>query len=280
MFRYYFTKILRVKSILNGSPVLFFLFVQFAAVNGQYSTPLDTLINFKTATVDPLGCIFYATGSNEIVKLGLDGKRSAFYSNNSLGNVKTIDVTNPFKILVFYPEFYTIVFLDRQLVEINRQNLMDRGFGEILLAGHSRDGHIWLFDELDHKLKKMNLQGNTIAESGDLRLTLGKQIIPVRIREHSDKVYVITQDNEILTFDLFANYLSSQHYPDALGFQISGDYLFLFKDSQMEISNLKTGEIVSRSLPESYINRDVKLLISNGILWCITDQSIKSIDKL
>jgi len=187
MFRYYFTKILRVKSILNGSPVLFFLFVQFAAVNGQYSTPLDTLINFKTATVDPLGCIFYATGSNEIVKLGLDGKRSAFYSNNSLGNVKTIDVTNPFKILVFYPEFYTIVFLDRQLVEINRQNLMDRGFGEILLAGHSRDGHIWLFDELDHKLKKMNLQGNTIAESGDLRLTLGKQIIPVRIREHSDK---------------------------------------------------------------------------------------------
>jgi hypothetical protein len=148
------------------------------------------------------------------------------------------------------------------------------------LAGHSRDGHIWLFDELDHKLKKMNLQGRTIAESEDLRLSLGRQIVPVRIREHSDKVYIITEDNEIFTFDLFGNYINRKLYPEAIGFQFSGDNLIVFKKSEMEIIQMKTGEIMRRLLPESYIGAKEKLLISNGQLWSITSLSITSIDTL
>jgi hypothetical protein len=95
-----------VKYILKDNAVLFCVLVCLGPLKGQNDFPVDSIINFHTATVDPLGHILYATENNEIVKLELDGKKkNGFYSNNSL---LPIPLRFLYSILISTPSFFLI----------------------------------------------------------------------------------------------------------------------------------------------------------------------------
>ena len=95
---------------------LILLFILSLGLNGfaqenRHITTIDLPIKNCRLAADNLGN-GYVYDLNTIIKYSPNGDSIGTYSNNRLGNITSIDVTNPYKILVFYADYSIIVFLD------------------------------------------------------------------------------------------------------------------------------------------------------------------------
>ncbi len=70
------------------------------------------------------------------------------------GKIYSIDASNPLKILVYFRDFATIVVLDRLLTVRNTIDLRKQNIYQAQAVATSYDGNIWVYDELESKLKK------------------------------------------------------------------------------------------------------------------------------
>jgi len=104
--------------------------------------------------LDQLGQLYVVHPNNNIIQYKADGSEGFRYNNNTLGKLGAIDPTNPFSILLFYPDFQTIILLDRTLNEKTQIDLSASGLLNIELVGLSNDNFIWIYDAADVQLKK------------------------------------------------------------------------------------------------------------------------------
>src|ERR1051325_2600855 len=76
--------------------------------------------SFSDFYVDNLDNVYLLNKDNQVKKLNNKGDSvSVFNALRKYGDIYSIDVSNPLKILVYYKEFGTIVVLDRFLSSIN-----------------------------------------------------------------------------------------------------------------------------------------------------------------
>ena len=193
------------------------------------SVPDKNQIIVSTAVTDQLGNLYYAKYSNEIIKEDPTGKQIGYFSNNQLGQIGAIDATSPLKVLVFYPAFNTGVVLDRRLLETGRFSLIEMGFGEIDLVSFSRDGALWIFDDHEQRLFKVNQQGEILRKGDDLRLVFNERLQPSRLIEAGENLYLGVPGRGLLLFDLFGQYKSQMLYPELRDFQIINDESMVFE---------------------------------------------------
>ncbi len=176
-----------------------------------------------TASTDRFKNLYYGTEDDEVIKCGQDLQRTGYYSNHIYGRLGTIDASNPMKLLLYYPDFYNVVVLDRRLNEQASFNLIDLGFGEIRIIASSLDGNLWLFDDHMQRLFKIDHQGEILARGEDLRLKFDDRLLPSRIVESNGKLYAGIEGRGILIFDQFGNYLSQILLPELKDFQLVDD---------------------------------------------------------
>ena len=123
--------------------------------------------DFKILEVDKLGLVYLVNNSNEIIKLQ-DGKILFRYSSKRLGNITRLDVSNPQKVLVYYGDYYQIVFLDNTLSEIDQLDLDALGYWDVESVALSRDNFIWIYDPVNVKLIKISQNGNVQLSTNEL----------------------------------------------------------------------------------------------------------------
>lgn len=154
----------------NFSSILFFSFLFFAEAMGQSDPSFRLLKTIKgdivSFTVDNLDNIYTLNSRNQVKKFNINGDSVAIYNDvRKFGTATMIDVSNPLKVLLYYKDFATIVVLDRLL---NIRNTIDLRLQNILQAkaiGLSYDNKIWVYDELESKLKKIDEGGQLLLET-------------------------------------------------------------------------------------------------------------------
>ncbi len=94
---------------------------------------------------------YYGITDNVFFK-GKDGQ-SIEYKNLSLGKIKSVDLQNPLKIILFYEDFNTIVTLDNQLNEIQKISFSDNPtpivVGATAMASQNR---FWIYNSLTQQI--------------------------------------------------------------------------------------------------------------------------------
>ena len=105
---------------------------------------------------DPNGIIYLVNGS-KLSKLDSDGMFLRSYDDSFLGDITSVDVDNPMKIMVFYRESGKIVVLDDRLTPIVEPlDLFAHGYTAVTLAAYSTDNLIWLYDKSSRELVCMD----------------------------------------------------------------------------------------------------------------------------
>ncbi len=241
---------------------------QLVAQRGQ---PAAT-IRPETATIDRFGNVFYANTDHQVHKHNALNQPDGLYSNHRLGVLASIDVTNPLKILLYYPDFYTVILLDRLLHETNSFNMLDLGYGEIRAVASSLDGQIWIFDDHAQRLNKVSQLGQVLLEGEDLRLRFNERLRPTKIMQAGDRVYVLVPDRGVLVFDLFGQWQSQILREDITDMQIVGGRLVYRYGDQLELyhpSSLETQVITVADVgPETKIllyREEMILVQKNGV---------------
>lgn len=159
------------------------------------------IINFTT---DNLGNIYLLNSNNQIKKIDEKGDSIAVYNNiRRYGKIFSIDATNPLKLLVFYRDFGTILVLDRLLNVLAVVNLRQQNILQVTAITSSYDNNIWLFDELDSKLKKIDENANLLLESTDFRQVFESVPSPNVMYDRDGQLYLYDPKKGLLVFDYY-----------------------------------------------------------------------------
>ena len=200
---------------------LFVVFFTLLVINSIKASP-DTLLPFKLTqtikgsfanfSVDNMGNIYLITATNQIktLKSTLDSI-AVFNDSKRFGTIYSIDVSNPFKVLVYYKDFNSILMLDRQLNNRNTIDLSQQGYLQVKAIAQSYDNKIWLFDEVDNKLKKIDESGNLLLETPDFRLLFDDGFSPQSIIDMNGLLYLYNPKGGWKVFDYYGGFKSQ--YP-------------------------------------------------------------------
>ena len=230
-------------AVASVATVCFVVCSSFTPIN-TYSTRA----NFLAA--DNLGN-FYSAGNNRIVKFNNDGKFLALYEEFKYGKVGMADVTNPMKILVYYPDFQTVVTLDRFLSPLSRYSFFDLGYQNVLAVGSSTDGRLWFYDNVDFKLKKIDETGKIFRESQPLNVLLNESPTPNFILERDNAVYVNDPNIGILVFDFFGSYIKTIPLKGLIKFQVLQQQIVFFENSALHSYNTFSLDKNIMTLPDT-----------------------------
>ena len=196
-------------------------------------------VHAKDFTTDHLQNVYAITPENEVIKFQPDGREAFRFQNKTLGDSVILDATNPFELLLFYPEYQTVLTLDRTLSLGAQFNLLQLGFPKISAVGMASDGKLWLYDEANFRLKKIAADGSIAAQSADLSLALGRAIQPNFLLEREQVVFLNDPAQGILQFDIFGNYLKTLDIKGLRRFQVAGEQLLFFENGQWQAFHLQ-----------------------------------------
>ena len=193
----------------------------------------------KDFTTDNLGNIYLLNENNQVKKIDENGDSLAVYNDvRRYGKIHAIDASNPLKVLVFYKEFSTIVVLDRLLNVRNTIDLRKQNMLQVSAVTSSYDNNIWLFDELESKLKKIDDNGRVINESVDLRQAMDKAPVPQSLFDRDGMLYLYDSTKGLMVFDYYGALKQTHTLPVIHDLQVldknkvtgrSGNKIILYK---------------------------------------------------
>jgi hypothetical protein len=208
---------------------------------GFYAIPIFILFFFlsstnipqssKYVTTDKLNQIYLVTPNDELIKYSAEGKELFHFHDRTLGEITYIDANNPFQIVVFFKDFQTVIWLDRTLNPISKINLSNFDFFQINTLAVSSDNNLWIYDNTNFRLKKVNNQGQILLETNELN-ALVSSLNPNFLIEKNNRIYLNNPETGILVFDSFGQFLQTIPLTSLTNFQIINDELFYQKENK------------------------------------------------
>lgn len=267
------------------------LFIANACVTVQPSTELDEPKEVQSVidtnytriaqideqatfiTTDKLLNVYLITRRGELVKFTPEGKELARYNNFSLGQPSLIDATNPFQVLAYYPEFMTVVTLDKTMNEAAKYELFDLELNNVDALCFSADGNVWLYDPTTFQLKKIDRNSATLQESNDFSQRFDQLPQPTFLLERNNALYLNDPKQGIFVFDAYGQYLNTIPVTGLKRFQVLDDQLVYYKNGALQAFHLKSLTTRPIALP-SNVQRGDEISIEKNRLFIATDEGV------
>lgn len=158
---------------------------------------------YTELAVDPLGNAYVLTPDEQLLKFNPVGQQVFHYYNTVLGAPGSIDASDPFNILLFYPEQQTIVQLNRTLNESSILDLRLTDIRNATAVARSHDNELWLYDDYQGRLYKLNSDGLITFTSDDLRLSEKLAYGPSHIFRWQDRLLLNFPERGVAVFTLY-----------------------------------------------------------------------------
>jgi hypothetical protein len=201
-------------------------------------------------TMDNLENLYIISSSGQIKKFNAAGDSMAVYNQvRNFGYLYSMDVSNPLKLLLFYKDFSTIVVLDRYFAPLASIDLRQHSILQPDAIGLSYDNNIWVFDEYDNKLKKINEQGDLLQETSDFRALFGQTISPQKIINDNGLVYVADSANGVFVFDNYGSFKKKLPLKNWQSIVIKGNLVISTQNELLTVYDTNTQMQTQRKNP-------------------------------
>jgi hypothetical protein len=137
----------------------------------------------------------------------------------------------------------TVVWADRFLRPVHTLDLREAGVTLSKAVASSFDGKVWVYDELERRLKKIGLKGELLQQTPDLRQVLGEDVSFNALQEGQQKIYCYDALRGVYVFDYFGNFERKIELKGWTKWQLQGVNFIGQKDKNWFSYNLKTGDI-------------------------------------
>jgi hypothetical protein len=236
----------------------------------------DTLQIIKSITigarmlqVDELGNAYIVRNDNTLVRYSETGDSSTNFKSISNGDLTYIDVTNPLRILLYYPNFGKLVLLDKMLSLKNELNLRTQNVINSNVIATSADANLWVYDQFNATLNKIDMQLNYIIHGNDLRQQLTVIPTPVLLCERERKVYMSDTTQGILVFDQYGSYINTLSILGITQFQIIGAQLIYRKANKLYSYDMQQLNETSLEIPNVNNKTIINALLCRDVLYVL-----------
>jgi len=269
-------------NLLNTKTIISFLCICASVANPVLSQAQSDSVfqyiksikgSFTYFNVDNLDNI-YLLNSNQLKKITAAGDSVAVFNDvKKYGNPSFIDVTNPLKALLYYKNFSTVVVLDRFLTVRNTINFRKQNIFYVNNVTLSYDNYIWIFDEEDFKLKKIDEEGKLLQATTDWRLLFDSVPAPVKIVDKNNYVYLYDPEKGFYIFDYYGGFKNRLTFLNWTNIEVTGNTVYGFSNNNLYSYELKSLQLKEYRLPGFFgkfnaikaMNGKVYLLNENGI---------------
>ena len=257
------------------------LFIILAAIfiSSQCFSQADSVFHFvkdyrggiSDFTVDNLGNLYFVYQNGQLKKLRPNGDSLAVFNNvRKFGKLNAVDVSNPLKVLLHFKDFNTIVILDRLLNERSVLDLRKHNLLQVKAIGQSYDNNIWIFDELEVKLKKIGDDGRVIDQSNDFRQIFDSTPSPSVIIDQDKLVYLYDDQKGIYTFDYYGGFKSRIPFTGWTDFTVINNSLFGRDKTNLYRYDAGTLDLQQFAVP-AFMNDAQKIVIRPGAVYLLRD---------
>ena len=197
-------------------------------------------VNAKYIQADELSNLYIVNQSNQLYKYNSEGKILATLNYNYNGNISSIDATNPMEIYVFYKELNRVIFLDNNLAYRGEIDLSKNNITQASAIARSYDNGIWVFDNGDLQLKKLDKEGKVFQSSANIKQFTNVDFNPKYIIENTQNV-IISDDSICLVFDVFASFVKTFYFKNLKSLQFTNHFIYETQDSLVNILDFRLG---------------------------------------
>ncbi len=230
--------------------------------------------NIAYFNVDNLDNVYFITNTNQLRKI--DGKGDSvgvFNDVKRYGIPAFIDVTNPLKILAYYKSFSTAIVLDRLLNARNTINFRKQNIFTVKAIATSYDNFIWLFDEQDYKLKKIDDEGKVLLETNDCRMLFDTVPSPTKIIDQDNFVYLYDPEKGFYIFDYYGAFKNRLAFLNWNNVEVSGKTMYGFVDNKLYTYQPNSFVLKEYKLPP-FFGDYLAIKAMNGKVYVLKDHGI------
>lgn len=185
-------------------------------------------------TVGNLGELYVINANNQLKKYNENGDSVGVFNQvTRYGKLTYVEAQNPWKVILFYEGFSTIVLLDKYLEVLGSINLRNKNIFRVKAVTTSYDNNIWLFDEQDNKLKKIDDAGNLLSASVDFRQLFDSVPTPQKIIDRDGLVYLYDPEKGFYIFDYYGSFKNRLTFLDWKDFSVFGKNLYGFDEENL-----------------------------------------------
>ncbi|WP_153798166.1 hypothetical protein [Foetidibacter luteolus] len=232
--------------------------------------------SFSNFYADNLGNVYLITANNQVKKYSDKGDSVGLFNDvRRYGDIWSMDVTNPLRIIVYYKDFTTALVLDRFLNTRNVIDLRNAGITQVKAVAQSYDNNIWVYDELDNKIKKIDEQGKLVFESVDFRLLFDDAVMPDKIIDYNRALYLYDKNNGWYLFDYYGAFQKKLPYTNWKDVQVADNFLSGYQNNQLislplnnfaaDATALRTSIDITTALKAQYQNGRLYVLNAAGL---------------
>ena len=230
--------------------------------------------SFSNFNVDAIGNIYLITPTDQLKKIKSDGTLVAVYNDvKRFGKISAIDVQNPLKLLIYYKNYSAIVMLDKLLNFRNQIELKPLQFFDVNAAATTYDNNIWIYDEQNFKIKKLDDKGLLLLEFADLRTLFDIAPSAKKIIDEDNQLYLIDQEQGVFIFDYYGAFSRLIPIKDLRDITVEKKCLIGFRDKIMEVVQLKNLTSTKYTVPDlaekikslKFINNKLYILSQKGL---------------
>lgn len=249
--------------------VLYMLSAQLAMAQADSTLlhwPLQTTVQapVRYFTTDKIHQLYIVTPDNTLIKYSPEGTELFRYSNARMGMLSQIDVTDPFQVLLFYPDYRTVQILDRTLSPVGKWQFEEEDVKAIAM---SSDNALWIYDQWSGQLKKVNRSNNVLYASPLLASLIRDNTAPTFLLERDNYLYVLIPGKGVLRFDRYGQWVNTLPFLPEADFQVSEQQLFFREGAMLQAYHLTTLLTTAFMLPERE-SQGKGVRLEGGYLFC------------
>lgn len=193
-------------------------------------------------------------------------QRTWFYNNPDLGPLHSVNIQNPFKLILFYQNFNSVVLLDNNLSELSQRLDFTREtlYNNVTFVSGSSQNNLWLYAD-DQKLHQYDYKNLSETVQTQAMTFYESDFEPIALASTYKHVWILSK-NGTHRFDEYGVYIDS--------FQEEGiDWVFPYKKGiiyfkQLQAFYMQDGK--SESIELNY-QGTVQTISVNSSYLCIFD---------
>ena len=261
----------------------FLLFISGIFFVSDLKAQDDSLFSFlkkieypiSSFAVDNIGELYIINTDNQLKKINEKGDSVGVFNQvTKYGKLSYVEAQNPWKAILFYKNFSTIVLLDKYLNVIAAINLRNKNIFQVRAVTTSYDNNIWLYDEQENKLKKIDDAGNIISETVDFRLLFDSVPTPEKIIDRDGFVYLYDPQKGVYLFDYYGSFKSRLPLLHWTDITVIGKTIYGFDEENLYKYTPPLPDINKYKLPVALQNNN-SIQLNNHKIYILKNQQLQ-----
>lgn len=163
--------------------------------------------------------------------------------------------------------------LDRFLTIRNTVNFRKQNIFYVNNVTLSYDNYIWIFDEEDFKLKKIDEEGKLLLSTVDWRILFDSVPSPVKIIDKNNFVYLYDPENGFYIFDYYGGFKNRLPFLQWTDVEVTGTTMYGFSNGSLFSYELKSLQLKEYKLP-AFFGKFNSIKAMNGKVYLLNEKGI------